>query len=86
MRLALESKVRVESCVSYHRHLACLVSGQDLTSNASLMQEVTDPKMIHCGVAVHNAGKFVTTQTKATCRSYSLDCVRRVKILGEDWP
>ena len=86
MRLARESKGRVESCVSYHRHLACLVCGQDLTSNASLLQEVTDPKMIHCGVAVHNAGKFVTTQTKATRRSYSLDCVRRVKILGKDWP
>ena len=36
MRLARESKGRVESCVSYHRHLACSVCGQDATSKFSI--------------------------------------------------
>lgn len=87
MRLARESKGRVESCVSYHRHLACSVCGQDATSKFSIREEATDSIMTHCpGGAIHNVGKFVTTQTKATRRTYSLDCVRRVKIFGKDLP
>ena len=86
MKIVRESKQRLADSISYHRHLACSTCGQDATGMFSIRQEVNDPTLSHCGATIHNAGKFVTIQTKANRRTYSLECSRQVRIMCKGLP
>ena len=86
LKIARELKQKFADSVSYHRHLACSQCGEDVTSQFSIRQEVTNSDLSHCQAGIRNVGKFVTVQTKAVRPTFSLDCCRQVRRFCQGLP